>query len=41
MEGTKLTNGAKQEELKCWFYELWDKNENNKLLRGPKVQLSH
>jgi len=40
-EGSKLTNGAKQEGLKCWFYELWDQNENNKLLRWPKVQLSH
>ena len=35
-----MTNGAKQEGLKCWFYKLWDQNENNKLLKRPKVQLS-
>jgi len=39
-EGTFLTNGAKQEGLKRWFYELWDQNENMKLLRGSGVQLS-
>jgi len=39
-EVTKLTNRAKQKGLKCWFYELWDQNENKKLLRGSKVQLS-
>jgi len=36
----QIDNGAKQEGPKRWFYELWDENENNKLLKGPKVQLS-
>ena len=40
-EGIKLTNGAKVEGPKCWFYELWDQNGNMKLIRGPKIQLSH
>jgi len=35
-EGTKLTNGAKQEGPKCWFYELWDQNENKNLLGEQK-----
>ena len=36
-----MTNGAKQEGPKCWFYELWDQNVNWKLIRGSLMQLSH
>jgi len=30
-EGTKLTNGAKQEGPKRWFYQLWDQNEKQEI----------